>query len=904
MKNAKSAHRYVYGTSILLAASSPLLAASAEKIRFEIPAGTAPATLKEFVRQAGVQMIFDADGVCEQVTQRVSGDLETADALSRMLRDSGLLFEFVNEHTVAILQHSASQGCGLRQLPSARSAGDESGAPIASARNDTSTQTSSGSRPSLPSSVQKVELQEVVVTGTQIRGLIPESSPVRIYTRADIERTGAATVDEFVRQMPENFSSVDASTVGRTNISGFNQLGSNSYSSAGLNLRGIGPGGTLTLINGHRLSSAGQQGDFVDVSMIPLSAVERVEVLTDGASALYGADAVAGVVNFVLRKDFDGAETSLRFGRSTRGGAGEFTASQLFGRAWTAGGVALVYEHDKDNGLLSNERDFIPVQSVPISVVPRQNRDSALLVGHQEIPWGLTLSGDALFSDREFVIDNPFGTFVQRYEGTARQYGSTVSLRRAVQGDWQAELSGSYYKSEQSATANVLGMSQIPTNNIETNLQLSAADLRADGSLFSLFGNVAKGAFGAGFRSEQLADASLARLGFGELQRHVVSAYGELFLPLIGNANRRSLVQRLELSLATRFDDYDDTGSAMNPKVGLLWSPTPGVNIRGTYARSFHAPLLTQLVPFSTWVTSSLPDPAAPSGQTVTLLHNALGNPALEPERSRSFTAGLDFKPSNVPGLTIAATYFNTYFTDRIGTPPIVGSFQLLYSQTDTLRPFIRRSPDLSEVQEIFDNNTVRDLAGAGPEGVQAIFENQPFNLAATRESGIELTTEYRLRAGRSDLGFTLAGNYLLQMDYRSLETTPEVALLNTIAQPMDLRLSGGVSWSLGGLRSSLMVNFSDGYRNSFFQDARIRSWTTINFQLNYEIDSTFSAILDGVNVGLSIQNLTDADPPALVVPGDAAVDLGYDAPNAGPLGRMISLKFSKRWLVCCPADS
>src|SRR5690606_7738103 len=102
------------------------------------------------------------------------------------------------------------------------------------------------------------------------------------------------------------------------------------------NLRGLGPGSTLTLINGHRLGYDGL-GGAVDISLIPLDALERIEVVMDGSSAVYGSDAIAGVVNFITRKDYTGARSTASIGSATQGGGLDRRFSQMFGHAWNEG---------------------------------------------------------------------------------------------------------------------------------------------------------------------------------------------------------------------------------------------------------------------------------------------------------------------------------------------------------------------------------------------------------------------------------------------------------------------------------------------------------------------------------------------------------------------------------------
>jgi len=183
-------------------------------------------------------------------------------------------------------------------------------------------------------------LEEIIVTGTHIRGEAPVGSALIVYTRADIEQSGSATLDQFARNMTENFSGVDTISNQSSNIrfSPTNSSnGINSFQGASFNLHGLGPTTTLTLLNGQRLAPGGLDGSFTDISQIPLGAVDHIEVLPDGASAIYGADAVAGVINIITRRDFIGAQTNVRYGGSTEGGADEVTASQLLGKSWTGG---------------------------------------------------------------------------------------------------------------------------------------------------------------------------------------------------------------------------------------------------------------------------------------------------------------------------------------------------------------------------------------------------------------------------------------------------------------------------------------------------------------------------------------------------------------------------------------
>ena len=156
---------------------------------------------------------------------------------------------------------------------------------------------------------------DIIVTGSRIRGA-PVASPVITLARDTIRNAGQATLPEALRTLPQNFGG------GQNPGIGFNvpeTSGADLGGGSSINLRGLGSDATLTLLNGHRLSynSAKQS---VDISGIPLGSVSRLDVVPDGASALFGSDAVAGVVNIILRRDLDGIEASGRLAASTDGG--------------------------------------------------------------------------------------------------------------------------------------------------------------------------------------------------------------------------------------------------------------------------------------------------------------------------------------------------------------------------------------------------------------------------------------------------------------------------------------------------------------------------------------------------------------------------------------------------------
>lgn len=202
------------------------------------------------------------------------------------------------------------------------------------------------------------DLDTVIVTGTNIRGAEPAGNAVQVITAEQIRDSGRATIADFLRELPANF----AGGVGMSdNVQGGQDAsvaGSNMTGGQGVNLRGLGALSTLVLVNGRRVASAGQYGDFVDIGNIPSNAVEHIEVLLDGASAVYGSDAVGGVVNILLKRSDDGAHTSLRVGSTTEGGGEQYQLGQSWGTRWDRGGLILGYEFNRQSNVLANDRDI------------------------------------------------------------------------------------------------------------------------------------------------------------------------------------------------------------------------------------------------------------------------------------------------------------------------------------------------------------------------------------------------------------------------------------------------------------------------------------------------------------------------------------------------------------------
>ena len=207
---------------------------------------------------------------------------------------------------------------------------------------------------------QSVKLDKFVVTGSNIptteTAVEAGTFPVVILDRKAIDQTGYQTAADLLQKITvSNGGSVPLSN----NATGFTP------SASSTSLHGLGPEATLVLINGHRVATypqgAGGTTAFVDLNTIPLQAVERIEVLKDGASAVYGADAVAGVINIILRKNYEGTEVNLNYGNTTQKDSSAFTASITTGVANDKGSILVGFNFYSRAGIANRDRSYSAV---------------------------------------------------------------------------------------------------------------------------------------------------------------------------------------------------------------------------------------------------------------------------------------------------------------------------------------------------------------------------------------------------------------------------------------------------------------------------------------------------------------------------------------------------------------
>lgn len=403
----------------------------------------------------------------------------------------------------------------------------------------------------MPAMGQNAEaLEQIVITGTHIRGAEVVGNPVQTLDAEAIAASGKATVAELLRELPVNFSGGVATSDNNRGGQDTTSAGSNLTGGSGVNLRGLGALSTLVLVNGRRVAVSGQFGDFVDLSNIPTAAIERIEILQDGASAMYGSDAVAGVVNVVLKRNVDGLEVLARLGTMTQGGGDELQLSATWGRRWDSGRVVLGYEFNDRSNVSADDRDFNhgdlssqggvnwPVYTsragssanifaanaafngnvaymvpagpgtgltqadlIPAAggmgysfdpwdgwdILPEMQRHSLFLTADQDIGERVNVYGSARYSWRDGAyrtgypvtygtlpatspyyiagVTNNFGVVIDdeltRRDVRVDSFAADAGLKFALGGDWEADLSASYSREEQTRHSRLLRDSNV-----------------------------------------------------------------------------------------------------------------------------------------------------------------------------------------------------------------------------------------------------------------------------------------------------------------------------------------------------------------------------------------------------------------------------------------------------------
>lgn len=388
-------------------------------------------------------------------------------------------------------------------------------------------------------------LHEVVVTGTRIPGHGELSVPIKTISRAEIVRSGATTIQSVMETVPENSSEF---TTGLIGASGLSSLDNQNYAAASaVSLFGLGPQSTLTLVNGQRRAGTAN-GRVVDISTIPISLVDHIDILTGGASAIYGSDAVAGVVNIVLRRQFNGAETSVTYSDPDVPGGARYDFSQIFGISRNRGGFLVAVDASKTQSV-NIVRTNIPIYPTSQGIVPKDideqpNDHKFTLYGSGQYRFTSKILGyfDLSYFHGKTDYASNFSIPVFNYLSTEDTNTVTDQLNfdagslARLPGQWSLKTSVDYSEvrnTERAIGKTIFGGLSVPYLSGGRNRSgLSAATVVAQGPLYRVFSHKARVAVGISYRHENQHGISLqAGTNAGLQSRNVYSAFGELHSP-------------------------------------------------------------------------------------------------------------------------------------------------------------------------------------------------------------------------------------------------------------------------------------------------------------------------------------------------------------------------------------
>lgn len=738
----------------------------------------------------------------------------------------------------------------------------------------------------------------IVVTGSRIRGG-PIASPTIVLDHAAMLDQGSTNLGDVMRELPQNFGGGQNPGIGANVPSA---SGTNVDSASTINLRGLGSDATLTLLDGHRLAyNASRQG--IDITALPFGMIDRVEVVADGASALYGSDAVAGVANIILKHDYQGLEVSANLGGATDGGDFQQQYGVVTGHKWSTGGIVAAYEFSQNTNIFSNDRSYSAIRP-GVVLYPSMHHHAAAISAHQALTDNLSFEVEAIYNKRwaltGFTLSTT-GSWDASHEdqhSTSRSVAIAPTLKLQLPHDWRLTLSGTYGTETVTYLNNAFsGSTQYYSASACYCNQGKSVELGADGRLLSLPGGPVKLAVGTGYRTNSMnyfsGQGSPLNINASQSSTY---AYGELSLPVVASVQEIPGIDRLNLSAAVRYERYPGIGSVSTPKLGLIYAPVPDLSFKGSWGRSFRAPTLYQQYSAQTmslYPVASLGGTGYPA--TATAMRVSGGNVNLKPETAQSWAATVEYQPHAISGLHLQASYFSTVYKNRI-VSPITYSTQAL--SNPLYAPYVNVSPSATDKAAAANNLVLfTDLTGGGyiPANVVAIVNNTNVNAGRQMIHGVDLLADYKMPLGGHGGHLNVTANVAYLSSSQQLTPLAAVTpLAGQLFNPPHWRGRASLTWSLGGIAINATTSVIGGVT-----DARtakpiwVPGMVTQDVTLRYAFQQA-GGVLHGLALSLTAQNLLNDKPSQIAT--SSYYETAYDTTNYSPVGRYIGMGVTKSW--------
>lgn len=851
MTNTRLAVALWLGTACCAAMATAPSAARAQddaRISVDLPEQPLASALRQLALISGRTVIADATTVSGRRSPALKGNFTLREALVQLLAGSGLTLEAAERGFVV---------SGTSDDP-----GEES---------------------------------TILVAGSRIRGA-RIASPVTVLTEQDLRDTGFADLGEVARSLPQSFGGGQNPGVGR-NVP--QSAGQNVGASSSVNLRGLGSDATLTILNGRRLPYDGVfQG--IDISAIPMVAVSRMEVVADGSSAIYGSDAVAGVVNVVLRDDYDGILTRARLGGAPQGGGFQKLFSAMAGSRWNDGGAFLAYEYSDTDEVNSSDRPSTRVRPNQ-SLLPGSTRNAVAGHAHQDLASNLVVEMDGLYNHRvsgfTYPMNDEADLSLSRADQRSRAYTLALAGTATLTlGAWNIAATTTFGRGRTRLAADyTYEDGAVESYASRFSNRSFTGELAVDGTLLALPGGSAKLAAGAGWRNNGFETFT----GAGSLQNFDTTqnsryAFAELGIPIVAPGNDVPLIHALDISAAMRYEDYRRIGDITTPKLGIVYAPASWLDLRASWGKSFRAPSFYDLY----GVTEATVYPASRYGGTgypadALAVRLIGGNPDLKPERATSWSATLALHPASLKNTAIELTYFSTRYRDRV-VAPITVSAQALsspaYASQVTFAPTAEQLANAISQVQYFNNYSGYEY---DPAAVVALIDGRNTNVGQQKIDGIDLQARWKGEVAGGELGMNLGASYL-ESEQQISPAQPVEILAGRLFSPAHWRGRGGIAFDKAGLRLSANVSYTSGiqdYRTG--APVSVRGMTTLDLGGRYRFD-TGSGLLKGLELALTVENVTN------VMPAQIATSFYYESPydstNYSPLGRFVAFEVTKSW--------
>ncbi|MFM5908584.1 MAG: TonB-dependent receptor domain-containing protein [Novosphingobium sp.] len=428
---------------------------------------------------------------------------------------------------------------------------------------------------------------------------------------------------------------------------------------------------------------------------------------------------------------------------------------------------------------------------------------------------------------------------------------------------------------------------------------------KIDGSLFALPGGDVKVAVGVEhnkfwLRTGQVRGRKGAQTGTDQiLSRSVKSAYAELLIPIFGPENAVPGFHSLDLDIAGRIDDYSDVGSTRNPKIGVNWHPIEDLKLHASYGTSFRAPLLTNLVSAggSNLFIQNYFDPTANGGVGATVQGVAVsgGNLNLKPETASTWSFGMEYNPSYLPGAQLSLNYFDLTYEGQIVS--YLSNLNVLRQEALFAPIILRGTAAQTMIASLIPGRTINGGSLAQAQAAQVFVEGRPNNQGTTIARGIDFGVSVPFELGNAGkLRLSVRGSRFFTYKVAFTAGGAITEQLNNIDYILKFRGRAALQYETGPFNFNLYANHTNGYNNTFSTLApKIAANTTVDLSASYDFGDMLG-FAKRFQLGVNVTNLFDKAPPFADLAPTNNGGGGFDPTVASPVGRIVSVSLRSKF--------